>query len=71
MISSEKQYTIKQFVNLVCKNLKIQIDWEGKGLKEKAIQKDGKKLIEISKRLFRPQDVTYLLGGDSSKAKEF
>ena len=28
------------------------------------------KIIEISKRLFRPQDVTYLLG-DASKAKEF
>ena len=69
VISSEKQYTIKQFVNLVCKKLKIQIGWQGKGLKEKAIQKDGKKLIEISKRLFRPQDVTYLLG-DASKAKQ-
>lgn len=68
VISSEKQYTIKQFVNLVCKKLKIQIHWEGKGLNEKAIKNDGKKIIEISKRLFRPQDVTYLLG-DASKAK--
>ena len=34
-----------------------------------AIDKSGKTIIEISKRLFRPQDVTYLLG-DSRKAKK-
>ena len=69
VISSEKQYSIKQFVNLVCKKLEIPIFWKGKGMQEKAFKKNGKKIIEISKRLFRPQDVTYLLG-DAAKAKK-
>lgn len=69
VISSEKQYSIKQFADLVCKKLNIKIFWSGKGINEKAIDVSGKIIIEISKRLFRPQDVTYLLG-DASKAKK-
>ena len=37
-------------------------------LKEKAIDGNGKTIVEITKKLFRPQEVRYLLG-DSSKAK--
>ena len=68
VISSGKQYTIKDFINLTCKRLGIKIKWRGKGLNEKAIGEKGRKIVEISKRLFRPQDVKYLLG-DSTKAK--
>ncbi len=69
VISSEKQYSIKEFINLVCKRLNIKIKWTGKGLNEKAINENNKKIIEISKNFFRPLDVEYLLG-DSSKAKK-
>ena len=67
VIASGKQYSIKDFVNMTCKRLNMKIKWVGKGLSEKALDKNGKKIVEISKRLFRPQDVKYLLG-DSSKA---
>ena len=67
VISSEKQFSIKEFINLVCKKLNMQIKWHGKGLKEKAIY-NNKVIIVILKEFFRPHDVTYLLG-DSSKAK--
>ena len=69
VISSEKQYSIKEFINLVCKKLEISIIWSGKGLKEKAFNNKNKAIIEISKKLFRPLDVVYLLG-DSRKAKK-
>ena len=68
VISSEKQFSIKEFINLVCKKLNMQIKWHGKGLKEKAIY-NNKVIIVILKEFFRPHDVTYLLG-DSSKAKK-
>ena len=67
VIASGKQYSIKDFVNMTCRRLNMNIKWIGKGLSEKALDKNGKKIVEISKRLFRPQDVKYLLG-DSSKA---
>ena len=69
VISSEKQFSIKEFINLVCKKLEISITWRGKGLKEKAFNNKNKAIIEISKNFFRPLDVVYLLG-DSSKAKK-
>jgi len=69
VISSEHQYSVKEFTNIVCRRLNIKIKWSGFSLKEKATDEKGRKIVEISKRLFRPQEVNYLLG-DSSKAKK-
>jgi GDPmannose 4,6-dehydratase len=69
VISSEKQYSIKEFVNLTCKYLNIKINWQGKGLLESAKDTNGRKIIKISKKFMRPTDVVYLLG-DSSKSKK-
>ena len=35
VISTGRQTTVKNFINLVSKELKITIKWKGKGLKEK------------------------------------
>ena len=69
IISTGKQYSIKQFVNFVAKKLKMQIKWRGKGLKEKGYDKNNKPIIECDKNYFRPLDVNTLLG-DSSKARK-
>jgi GDPmannose 4,6-dehydratase len=69
VIASGKQYSIKEFINLVSKNLSMKIKWVGKGLNEKAVDENNKTVIEISKKFFRPLDVVYLLG-DSSKAQK-
>jgi len=68
VIATGKQYTVKQFINLVCKQLEIKIKWKGKGLKEKAYNDDGKAIIKIDKSYFRPTEVDSLLG-DASKAR--
>lgn len=69
VIASEKQYSIKEFINIVCSKLNLKIFWSGKGMQEKACIKNGKTVVKISKKFFRPSDVIYLLG-DSSKAKK-
>jgi GDPmannose 4,6-dehydratase len=70
VIATGLQYTIKQFVNITCKKLRLNIRWTGKGLKEKAINFDNKKIIiECDSNYFRPLDVVDLLG-DYSKAKK-
>ena len=68
VISTGKQYSVKQFINLVAKKLKIKIKWKGSGLKEKAYDERGKCIIKCSKKYFRPSEVDTLLG-DSRKAK--
>ena len=73
VISTGKQFTIKEFVNKVSKKLSMKIIWKNKGLKETGCwSKDGKnyEIIKISKNLFRPSEVNNLLG-DSSKAKSY
>jgi GDPmannose 4,6-dehydratase len=70
VIATGKQYSIKSFVNIVCKKLNIKIQWKGKGIKEKGINTENRKsIIQIDKNYFRPLDVNTLLG-NASKARK-
>ena len=42
VIATGKQYSIKQFINLTAKHLKMKIFWKGKGIKEKAYNEKGR-----------------------------
>jgi GDPmannose 4,6-dehydratase len=68
VIATEKQYTVKYFVNLVAKELNMKIKWKGKELSEKGFDKFGNCIIECKKRYLRPLEVNSLLG-DSKKAR--
>ena len=68
IIASGKQYSVKDFINLVAKALEIKIKWSGKGKKEMGFI-NGKKTILIHKKYFRPLEVDSLLG-DSTKARK-
>tara|TARA_B100000965_G_C19486604_1_gene711072 strand:- start:25 stop:1059 length:1035 start_codon:yes stop_codon:yes gene_type:complete len=68
IIATGKQYSIKHFVNLVAKKLKMKIKWKGKNLNEKAYNVKNQPIIECDINYFRPLDVNTLLG-DSSKAR--
>ena len=70
VISTGKQYSVREFVNTAAKYLGIKIKWEGKGVNEKGIDRvSGKTIIKVGKNYFRPTEVENLLG-DSSKAKK-
>ena len=69
VVATGKAHSIKEFINITCKYLNIKIKWVGSGLSEKAITEKNRSVIIVKKSLFRPHDVTYLLG-DSSKAQK-
>ena len=69
VISTGKQYTVKQFVNLVLNELNIKFLWKGKGINEKCFDESGNCIIACDKEYFRPLEVETLLG-DSRKAKK-
>ena len=69
VIATGKQYSIKQFINITAKKLKLKIKWRGKGIKEKAFDQKGNPIIECDKNYFRPLDVNTLLG-DAKKARK-
>ena len=68
VIATGKQYSVKDFINLAAKNLNLVIEWKGKGLNEVGLL-DGKEIVKIDPRYFRPAEVENLLG-DPTKAKE-
>ena len=70
VIATGKTMTIKEFVNKVSKKIGIKLKWKGKGIKEKAIDVENKKIIiECRKRYFRPVEVDFLKG-NALKAKK-
>jgi GDPmannose 4,6-dehydratase len=68
VIATGKQSTVKNFVNLAAKELKIKINWKGKGINEKGYY-NKKIIIQCDKKYFRPLEVDTLLG-DASKARK-
>ena len=70
VIATGKQYSVRQFVNIVSKKLGFNILWKGNGVNERGIDKNTNKvIIECDKKYFRPLDVNTLLG-DSRKARK-
>ncbi len=70
VIATNKEHTVKKFLEIVSKKLDINIKWVGKGIKEKGInKKTGKVIIDINQKYFRPSEVDFLKG-DFSKAKK-
>ena len=69
VISTGKQYSVKYFLNLVAKALKLKIKWKGKGLKECGYL-NNKKIVLIDKNYFRPTEVESLLGNSNKARKE-
>ena len=69
VISTGKQYSVKQFVNLVLNELKIKYFWKGKGINSKCYDYAGRCIVECDKEYYRPLEVDTLLG-DSRKARK-
>lgn len=70
VIATGETHEVREFVELAFKEVDIEIVWQGEGVNEKGINKaDGKILVEVDSRYFRPTEVELLLG-DPTKAKE-
>ena len=70
VIGTGKTFTIKDFVNKSAKKIGFNLKWVGKGIQEKAINIENKKvIIECKKRYFRPLEVDFLRG-NAFKAKK-
>ena len=67
VISTGKQYSVKQFVDYVLKELNFSFSWKGKKLLTKCFDKMGNCIIACDKNYYRPLEVDTLLG-DSRKA---
>ena len=70
VISTGKTTSVREFINLSLKYLKFNYKWVGNGLNEKVINLvNGKTILKVDKKFFRPAEVDLLIG-DSSKAEK-
>jgi GDPmannose 4,6-dehydratase len=69
VIATGVQYSVRDFINAAAKELGMTIRWEGEGVDEKGYAENGKCIVAVDPRYFRPAEVETLLG-DPSKAKE-
>jgi len=69
IVATGRQYSIKQFISLVLKELNMRVRWTGKGIAEKAYDQNGKCIIKVDKRYFRPSEVESLLGSSKKAFK--
>ena len=70
VLATGKSHTVRKFCEIAFKEIGISLSWHGQGTEEKGINKEnGKVLVEIDKRYFRPTEVDYL-EGNAGKARE-
>jgi len=67
VIATGLQYSVRQFIEWAANELGMHIEWKGKGVDEVGMV-NGKAIVRIDPRYFRPTEVETLLG-DPSKAK--
>ncbi len=69
VIATGQQYSVRDFVNAAARELDMRLTWQGEGVEEKAVDENGRTIVAVNPRYFRPAEVETLLG-DASKARE-
>ncbi len=69
VIATGVQYSVRDFVAAAAGELGLKMDWVGEGIDEKGYDADGRCIVQVDPRYFRPTEVETLLG-DAGKARE-
>jgi len=69
VIATGVQYSVRDFVDTAAKELGIAIQWSGQGVDEVGKDVQGKVIVRVDPRYFRPTEVETLLG-DATRARE-
>ena len=70
VIATGECHSVREFCTLAFAELGINLHWEGKGLEEKGVAEDGRVLVEVDPKYFRPAEVDQLLGDPSKAVRE-
>ncbi|EHI56479.1 GDP-mannose 4,6-dehydratase [Johnsonella ignava ATCC 51276] len=71
VIATNETRTVRDFVNIAFERAELPIVWEGEGVNETARRKDnGKIVVKVNERYFRPAEVEILLGNAAKAEKK-
>ncbi|UWQ18473.1 GDP-mannose 4,6-dehydratase [Jannaschia sp. M317] len=69
VIATGVQYSVRDFVRAACAALDMEVTFEGEGLDEVGRDGEGRVIVRVDPRYFRPAEVETLLG-DAAKARD-
>ncbi|MCX8018771.1 MAG: GDP-mannose 4,6-dehydratase, partial [Rhodocyclaceae bacterium] len=69
VIATGVQHSVREFVEAAACELEMPIRWSGRGVDEVGIDDQGRVMVRVDPRYFRPTEVESLLG-DASKARQ-
>ncbi len=69
VIATGRQFSVREFVAIAAGELGMTVRWEGEGVAERGYDGQGRCIVRVDPRYFRPTEVQELLG-DASKARE-
>ena len=67
VIATGRQESVRRFVELCCQRVGLALRWQGTGVDERGVAADGRAIVRVDPRYFRPAEVETLLG-DPTKA---
>jgi GDPmannose 4,6-dehydratase len=68
VIASGTQHTVREFVEIAAREMGILVQWRGRGVEECGYDEQGRCVVRVDPRYFRPTEVDSLLG-DAAKAR--
>ncbi|OGA03232.1 MAG: GDP-mannose 4,6-dehydratase, partial [Betaproteobacteria bacterium RIFCSPLOWO2_02_FULL_62_17] len=69
VIATGEQHSVREFVGAAARKLDIALNWKGAGSDEKGYDAQGRCIVAVDPRYFRPAEVETLLG-DAAKARD-
>ena len=69
VIATGVQHSVREFVEAAAGELGMSIRWVGEGVDEKGFDAEGRCIVSVDPRYFRPAEVQSLVG-DASRARE-
>jgi len=71
VIATNETRTVREFADTAFRCAGMDIEWKGEGVDEVGINKaNGKTVVKVSKKFFRPAEVDILLGNPAKAEKE-
>ena len=69
VIATGEMHSVREFCELAFGHVDMPITWKGEGAEECGVTADGREVVKVDPRYFRPAEVELLLG-DSTNARE-
>lgn len=69
ILATGETHSLREFCEIAFRHVGMPIQWQGEGIGEQGVTADGRTVIRIDPRFFRPVEATSLCG-DASKARQ-